>query len=83
MLVAALASVVTIVLSGFLVSHATFGSFTTNTQEDKKMIMTMETLYIFENGTRVHMGPFEIPCHAEEITERGWVVVPDYSVPSL
>ena len=81
-LLATIASVAILVLSGFLLSRVTLGFSSTKIQEDK-MMMTAETIYIFENGTRVHMGPFEIPCHVEEITERGWVVVPDYPVPSL
>lgn len=80
-LLTTIASVAFLVLSGFLPSRATLGFSSTKTQEDKMMV-TAETIYIFENGTSVRMGPFEIPCHVEEKTERGWVVVPDYPVPS-
>lgn len=76
--------VLTIVLYGFLLSHAILGFSVAESPEDKKMmIMRAETIYIFENGTRIHMGPFEIPCHIDGATEGGLVVVPDYPIPSL
>ena len=72
-----------VIVGGFLMNNLILGfSGATEAPEEKKIMMRGEGYIIFENGTKVHWGPFEIPCHVEEITERGWVVVPDYPVPS-
>jgi len=75
----------TVLMSGYFVaSSAIPQSFVeTETQEEEKMMVTSEMWIIFSNGTRIHRGPYSIPCHVEEVTERGLVVVPDYSLPPL
>lgn len=38
--------------------------------------MTAETIIIFDNGTRVKIGPITVPCRIVEVTDRGNVIEP-------
>lgn len=64
-----------------LISNPKLSPIVTSEAQQEGIRMIMETIIIFDNGTKVKIGPIEVPCRVVEVTDRGDVVVPEYLPP--